>query len=148
MSAVVHHQRSSRHLLFDQTGDIRIGIARRGRHALIGIPIDLLDLIRGIVRLNEGSHLVGCCHVGILVSVITHHADGVLPGAGILVVGIVKQFVCQHRCLFLRSGGQASYGHIWLSQIHRHAIFLFLYLFLIVEQTEEIVAHIAIHLTE
>ena len=148
MSAVVHHQRPSSHLLCDQTCHIRIGIARRGRHTLIGIPVDLLDLIGRMVLLNECGHLVGSSHVDIIVTVVAHHADGVLPRAGILVVGIVKQFVCQHLCFFLRSGRQATYGHIRLSQIHRHTVSHLLNLFLIIEQTEEVITHITVHMTE
>ena len=84
----------------------------------------------------------------IVIAVITHHTDGVLPRAGILVIGIVKQFVCQHLCLFLRSGGQTAYCHIRLSQIDGPAILLLLNLFLIIEQTEEVVTHITVHMTE
>ena len=148
MSAIVHHQRTSSHLLLDQTCHIRIGITGRRRYPLIGIPIDLLNLVSRMIGLYQCSHLVGCCHVGILVTVVTHHTDGVLPGSGILVGNIVEQLVSQHLSLIRRSGRQSAYCHIGLSQIHRHAVSFLLDLLLIIEQTEEVVTHITVHMTE
>ena len=148
MSVVVHHQRPVGHLLFDQLRHVGIGIARCRGYALVGIPVDLIHGIAREIALHHVRHPVGCCHVRIAVAVVAHHADHILPGTGIHVISIVQRLVYQHLRLQFVTGRETAYGHIGLTQIDTHPTPLLLDLLLIVEQTEEVVAHVAVHVAE
>ena len=100
MTRIVHHQRTVGHLLFDQSCHIGEAVARRRSGTLIGIPIDLLDVITGIGILHERCHPIGCRHMRVVVTVIAHHTDRILPGTRKLIVGIADGLVNQYRCLF------------------------------------------------
>ena len=148
MSVVVHHQRPVGHLLFDQLRHVGIGIARCRGYALVGIPVDLIHGIAREIALHHVRHPVGCCHVRIAVAVVAHHADHILPGTGIHVISIVQRLVYQHLRLQFVTGRETAYGHIGLTQIDTHPTPLLLDLLFIVEQTEEVVAHVAVHVAE
>ena len=119
VSAVVHHQCATLHLLFDESSHVGIAVARRRGGARIGIPVDLLQLVARIVRLHEGGHLVGRLHVGVVISVVAHEADGVLPGSRVLVACIADGLVGQDGGTLQRPDGESSDGHIGLTQIGR-----------------------------
>ena len=148
MSAVVHDERPTLHLLFDKARHIGIAIARRGRGTCIGIPVDLLQQIARIVGFHQGGHLVGTGHVGIAVSVVAHHADGVLPRASLIVVGIADGLVDEDGGLFHSPRRESPYGHIGLALIGIATERGLLDLFAIIEQAEEVVAHKAVDGTE
>ena len=144
VTIVIHEQGTVGHLLLDLTGSLWIGIACSGRDTLVGIPIDLLHLIARIVFLNEGSHTVGGGHMGVVIAVVTHHTDDILPRASKLVGGITERLVDEHFCLIEGSGGITSYGHIGLAFIRRTVLDHFP----IVEEAEEIIADVTTDVAE
>ena len=144
VTVVIHKQGTIGHLLFDLTGSLRIGVARGRRDALVGIPIDLLHLIAGIVFLNEGGHTVGGGHMGVVIAVITHHTDDVLPRTCKFVGGITECLIDKHFCLIEGTGGITAYGHIGLAFIRR----TILDYFPIVEEAEEIIANVTTDVAE
>ena len=148
MSAVVHHQRTRCHLLFNQSCHIRIAIACRRRASRIGIPVDLLQQVTGIVLLDECCHFIGSNHMGILVTIITHHTNGVLPGTGILIVGIADSLIRQKSGLIQRPGRETSYCHIGFPQIGLCIPLALLDHLSVIKQTEEIITDITINRTE
>ena len=148
MSAVVHHQRPTLHLLLNQSCHVRITVARRRGRARIGIPVDLLQLVALMVRLHHSGHLVGSLHVRIVIAVVAHEAEHVLPGSRMLVVSIADGLVSQDGRTLQGPDGKTPYCHIGLAQIGQAHATLLLNLFLVIEQTEEIVADEAIYRTE
>ena len=148
VSAVVHHQCPTLHLLLDEPCHVWIAVARRRGSARIGIPVDLLQLVALMVRLHQGGHLVGCLHVCIVVAVVAHEAEHVLPGSRMLVLCIADGLVSQDGGTLQGPDGEAPHSHIGLTQIGRTHATDFLDPFLVVEQTEEIVADEAAHRTE
>ncbi len=144
VTIVIHKQGTVGHLLFDLTGSLRIGIACSGRDTLVGIPVDLLHLIARIVILNEGGHTVGGGHMGVVIAVVTHHTDDILPRASKLVGGITERLVDEHFCLIEGSGGITAYGHIGLAFIRRTVLDHFP----IVEEAEEIIADVTTDVAE
>ena len=147
VSGIVHHQGAISHLLFDQSRHIRETVTRRRGGTLVGIPVDLLHIITGIGILHEGSHTIGSRHVRVVVAVVTHHTDGILPRTRQFIIGIADGLVHKHLGLFETAGRETSHRHIGLTQIGFGTRALF-YLFPIVEQGVEVVTHITIHMTE
>ena len=86
--------------------------------------------------------------MGVVVAVVAHEHDGVLPTAPIFVVGIADGLVGEGLRIIEGTTGQATYRHIGSSGICISAAALLLYLFPVVEQTEVVVADKAIYRTE
>ena len=82
--------------------------------------------------------------MGIVIAVVTHHTDDVLPGAGKFVDGIAERLVDKHFCLIEGSGRITAYGHIGLAFIRRTV----LNHFPIVEEAEEIIANVTTDVAE
>ena len=115
MTTVVHHQGPVAQLLSDLSRHIRIGIARRRRGTLVGIPVDLLHLIASMVVGHHRCHLVGGSHMYVIVSVVAHHTDDVLPCAALCVGGISDGLVHKHRRLFRGTCRETAHRHIRLT---------------------------------
>ena len=79
VTGIVHNQGTISLLLFNDTGGFRIGIAHRRSGALVSIPHHLLDLEIWIFVGNEISHFVSILHVEIVITVISHKHQCVLP---------------------------------------------------------------------
>ena len=79
MSGVVHDQCSLLHLLFDKARNIRIAVACRRTDAVVGIPHDTLYGKVRIAVFYQSRYGVGIGHVSIVVAVIAHDAEHVLP---------------------------------------------------------------------
>ena len=148
MPAVVHHQRAILQLLFNQSGYVRVAIARARRGALVGIPVNLIYVVVGVGALYHRGHLVGGLHVRVVVAVVAHHAYLVLPRTGIFVLGVADNLI--HQCLRLvwGAGRQTTNSYIGLAGIGGAVAVGGLYHLLIIQQTEEIVADVAVYLTE
>ena len=93
MTRIVHHESALLHLLLNETRDVRIAVTRRGTDAVVGIPHHSFHDEVGIVFLYHLSHSVGIVHMGILVAVVAHKAQQVLPGTGLLVARIAHYLV-------------------------------------------------------
>ena len=101
-----------------------------------------------MVRLHHGGHFVGCLHMCVVVAVVAHEAEHILPSSRMIVVSIADGLVSQNSRTLQGPGGKTPYCHIGLAQIGQAHTTLLLNLFLVVEQTEEIVADEAVHRTE
>ena len=99
VTRVVHDQGSLLHLLPDEPRHIRIAVARRGRLAGIGIPHHTLHLVGGVLLLHQTCCSIGIIHVGILVTVVAHKTEHVLPSSGIGVEHIVLYLVYHYGSL-------------------------------------------------
>ena len=86
--------------------------------------------------------------MGVAIAVVAHHTDDILPRAGILVGGVVERLVHEPLCLLRRPCRIAPYGHVGLAQIGGGGTCLLLDSLTIVEQTEKVVADVAVHVTE
>ena len=86
--------------------------------------------------------------MGVVITVVAHKHDGVLPTAGIFVVGVADGLVGEGLRIIEGTTGQTTYGHIGSSGICVSAAALLLYLFPVIEQTEIVVADITIYRTE
>ena len=141
VAAVVHDERTGSHLLLHILRSAGIGVAGGRRLALVCVPHHLLDMIARMERSHLlGSH-VDILHVDILVAVVSHKHEHVLPCAGI-AVGHVGLYLVYHALGCLGCGhGYASHGDILLVAGNIGA-------FAIVHQREETVVHVAIELTE
>ena len=148
MARIIHHQSAISHLLLDQTRNIRIGIARCRRLTLVCIPVYLIDPIARMFSLHKCCNLVSRSHVSIVITIVTHHANDILPCTCMRVGSIVQGLIHQYSCFLLSTYRKAAYSHIWFALISYNSTTLLLNLFLIIKQAEEIVAHITVHMTE
>ena len=82
--------------------------------------------------------------MGIAVAVVAHEAEHVLPGSCMVIGSVADGLVGHHGCFLQRPHGVTPHCHIGLTQKGR----AFLYHFLIIEQTEEIIADEAVDGTE
>ena len=147
VSGIIHHQCTIGHLLLDEPCHIGVGITRRRGDTVISVPVDLLYVIARIGILHKFGHTVSRSHMRIVVAVVAHHTNSILPGTRIFVVSITDGLVYQNLGLFKSTGRETSHCHIGLAKIQSAACTLF-YLFSVVEQAVEIVAYIAVDMTE
>ena len=141
MAGIVHHECSILHLLAQEGGNLGIGVALDGAHTLVGIPIDLVQLHRGVGHTHLLSHLVGTAHVTVVVAVIAQHIDEILPRTGI-GAGHKGDALIHHHLGFLLGGDrEAAYAHI-------HLLYERIGTLAVVEQTEVVLHHIAEYVAE
>ena len=79
MPCIVHDQGSVGLLLLDDLACLRISISYGGGLTLISVPHHLLDLKVRIETSNVGCHLVLVPHVKVVVAIVSHEHQGVLP---------------------------------------------------------------------
>ena len=89
--------------------------------------------------MHRRCHCVGICHVQVIIAIIAHEAQRVLPSASMGVGTIVINLVDHNLCLIGSTSRQASYGSI--DALTRHIPLV------IIKQTEIVVSDIAIELT-
>ena len=65
-----------------------------------------------MLRFHQLCNSVSVFHVAVLVAVIAHHADGVLPDSRLLVIDVVVDFVDNNLRIFSCTCRNASYGKI------------------------------------
>ena len=144
MSVVVHHQRPVGHVLLYQPHHIGITVARRSDLAVVGIPHYLPHIILRMVCHHHVGHPVGRDHVHIVVSVVAHEHNSVLPRPCIGIAHILLELVEHYAGLGCRPDGEAADGHVGLS-VARIAAVAVLDGLAIVEHAIEIVRHIAVY---
>ena len=66
-----------------------------------------------ILRHHLGHHL-GIVHVAVVVAVVAHKADGVLPVAGVVVIAVTDGLVDQNLGISLITDGEAAHSHVGL----------------------------------
>ena len=93
MTRVVHHQCTLLHLLLDESRHIRIRISCRRSHSRIGIPHDTLHHQVRIQLLNGFSYGVCIVHMRILITVVAHEADDILPDTSLFILDITFYLV-------------------------------------------------------
>ena len=142
MSGIIHNQRSGGLILLNGSCYVRIGVACRRRFALESIPHNLLYHITGI----PGSHIFGrivkVCHVQVVVSVVSHKHQCVLPSACLVVQSIRNGFIYQYFSLFF--GGYRKSAHCQIELVR----LIGCHPFTIVQQTEKAVVDITKHLVK
>ena len=92
---------------------------------------------------NDSIH---CCvslpHMHIAIAVVAHETDGVLPIAGVNVIGIVDDFVDHDLSLSLSTCRQTAYAHVGAVALGQVGTLAF------IEHTEEVIADVAHGLAE
>ena len=78
--------------------------------------------------------------MAVLVAVVTHHEDGVLPDACLLIINIVVYLVHDNLCIAIRTCRDASYGDVRLFCQQAGTL-------VVVQQPKVVVAHIATRVT-
>ena len=114
VSRIVHNQGSICLLLQDDFGSIRIAVAHRWRLTLISIPHHLFHLEIRILAGDILCHLVFVLHVQVVVTIITHIHDGVLPRASIFVLHIVDCLIDHHLGFIWGTDWETPYCHVLL----------------------------------
>ena len=137
MTGIVHHQRPLLHILLNQACHVGIAVACRRTDPGIGIPHDAFHLIGRIESFHHLCHTVGIGHVGILVAVIAHETQQVLPRPGMFVIDITHNLVHHGSGFFVGTCRDASYGHV--SLVNQHVATL-----AVIHQTEVVIGHIAV----
>ena len=112
MSGIVHDQCSLLHLLLDESRDVRIAVACRRADTVVSIPHDSFHQEVRVAVLHQSCHGVCIGHVDIVVAVVTHHTEQVLPRASLLVVDIVVDLVNYDSCIIVIACCDASYGDV------------------------------------
>ena len=112
MTAVVDHQGTLVKQLKNTLVDGGVAVTRcRDLHGE-GVPVDTLVHIFGIEPFQHPHHVLGIAHVLVVVSVVTQHEDGVLPGTGSHVLHIGNGFIDSLAGLLHRHHGEAPHADI------------------------------------
>ena len=142
MAAVVHHERARCLALLYQACRVGVRVARRRAFTLVGVPHYALYLERGVDFFNECRHLVSVTHVLVVVAVVAHEHELVLPTAGVCVLDVVDGLVNHYLGFSLVAHGKTPHGHVELVGCERIAALS------VVKIAEETVVNIAIHVVE
>ena len=140
VSGVVHDQCPLLHLLFDETRYVRIAVARRRADTVVSIPHNALHHHIGVAVFYQSAYRVGVSHVDVIVAVVAHHAERVLPGASLFVAGVADYFVNDNGRIVGVAGRYASYGSVGLVFAYHVAALT------VVQHAEVVVAHVAVRL--
>ena len=141
VSGIIHNQGTSVLLLLDDSSHLRIGITRRRGLSGISVPHHLLYQIVRIKRSHIISHFIRILHVEVVVTVVTHEHQGVLPGTCIFVLHIVDGLINHNLGFFGCSHRESSHGNI-LQLRFRISAFSF------ADDTQPTIAYITVYLTE
>src|SRR5574344_431815 len=115
MTAIVHHQCPVGHILGYEIAGVGEGVASGRLLHLVGIPHDFLHVESRSCCGNHLRHIVGVDHVGVVVSVVTHHHHGVLPYSRIGVLAVFYYLIHQQFRLGVVSHWQSAHSHVGLS---------------------------------
>ena len=142
VAAVVHNQCAVAHLLLDEPLGIGEAGAGGAADALVGIPVDLLDVEIGVVAgYDVVGHSVGLEHVDValaVVAVVAYEADDVLPVTTVVVPTVAYNLVDHHLSLGERAcwkTADTDVGQVAACQADALAL---------VEHAEEVVADVAL----
>ena len=112
MTSIVHDQGAISLLLLHYLLHFGISIARRGSLATIGIPHHLLYQIVRIMACYIICHIIGIGHVQVVIAIITHKHQGVLPCSGIGIGGIIDGFIYQYLGFCRCGNGESAHRHV------------------------------------
>ena len=88
VTSIIHDKCTLCLLLLDNSTYLRVGVTSCRRYTGVSIPHHLLYLIVRIGRHNGFCGLIDIVHVEIIISIITHEHDNILPTAAILILCI------------------------------------------------------------
>ena len=112
VSTIIHDECALRLLLLDKVCHLWISVACRRCHLGISIPHHFLDTVSRMQRMNRLYSLLSIAHVDIVVTVVAHKHDGILPVAGIGILYITDGLVDHHLGVSLRRDGETADSHI------------------------------------
>ena len=112
MPHVVHNQCASSLLLLDDVCYFGIRVARCTGFALKHVPHHLLNKVLWMLYRYTVGHSVGIAHVQVLVSVVAHKHDGVLPCTCIGILGVCNGLVYHCACVVGMYNGETANSHI------------------------------------
>lgn len=122
--------------------NVGVGCSRRRCLALVCVPHYALHLECRVDVFYGLGYFVGVFHVYVLVAVVAHEHQEVLPAAGVVVAGVVYGLVNHDFGLGLRAHREAAYGHVELVCLGGIAALS------VVETAEEAVVDVAVYLVE
>ena len=147
MSTVVHYQRSVCHILCYEVSRLWESISSGRFLQFVCIPHNLLNIESRLRSCNHFRYIVGINHVSVIVTVVTHHHNGVLPYPGVWILAVFNYLIHHQLCLDIISHWQSPYSHIGFSRtvivVSIHLNFLS-----VVEHTIEVVRHETGHIIE
>ena len=146
--AVVHDKRALSLLLLNQIGHFRIGVSGRRPHFGIGIPHHFLDAVSRMQGLHRCGSLFRIAHVDVVVAVVTHKHQRVLPVAGIGVLHVADGFVDHHLRVSLRGHGETADSHVTHVELSARVARSEVGALTVVEISEEAVIHITVDIVE
>ena len=135
MTAVVDHQGTFVEQLEQALAHGGVAVSGGGHLHGVGVPVDALYHIVGVVAFEHECHLLGIAHVLVVVAVVAQHENRVLPRSGIGVVHVGDDLVDGIACLRYAGHGEASHADIHLVEEQALA-------FAIVKQAEVVLHHI------
>ena len=112
MPGIVHDERTVLLLAFDDGGHLGVGVSR-GRGLLgIGVPHHLLQNELRVQCLDIVGIVVLVVHVQVVVTVVAHEHQFVLPGSRVAVLGIGDGLVDHDLSLVDACHGESSHGDV------------------------------------
>ena len=148
MTGIVHDECSLLLILLHEFLHLGIAVARRRGLAREGIPHHFPDQIAGMVLGSFVGCIVHVAHVHIIITVVAHEHEGVLPGAGITVLGIADDLVHHHLRVVLGCHGESSHSGIGQAGRPLNGIAAGGEGLAVVQQAEELVGHVAVGFAE
>ena len=149
MPCIVHNERTLCLLLLYDRAYFGICKARRGTNAGISVPHNFLYQIVWIGRHDGVSCFIDVFHMEIVVSVVAHKHNNVLPIASILVTCIVDGLVHNGLRIDNRSNRESPNAEVFLVDIGRINTFTLVHkrvpaiVYIAIGQAERIVAFIS-----
>ena len=117
MTRIVHDQRPLILLCLDDLLTLWVSVTSGSLLALVGIPHYLLYIKSWELHLQIISNVIGIGHVEVVIAIIAHEHQHVLPSTHILVLCIVDGFVNDVLCIGSRIDGETPDADVWNAKV-------------------------------
>ena len=142
MTRIIHNQRTLTLLRLYNLLTFRISVTSGSFHALVGIPHHLFYIKSRELRLQMVGDIVGIGHMEIVVAIVSHEHQYVLPSTHILVLCIVDGFVNDVLRICNRIDSESPDTDVWNAKVQE----VVTERLIIVEKTNKVVAYETLHL--
>ena len=148
VTCIVHDECSLRLELLDGLLGFRIAVAVGCRLARIGIPHDFLDEESRIGGADGVGQRVDIAHVNVVIAIVAHEHDGVLPSTGILVGRVGDDLIDHGFGIQFARHGETAHADVRQTACALVGIAARCQSLVVVEHSEEFLADVAIGFTE
>ena len=118
MTGIIHNQRTIGLVLLDFLGSFWVSVSRWRWLAFVSIPHHLFNNIARMCGWGFFRRFVYIVHVDVLIAVVAHENQHVLPRTSIGILNVTDGFVYHDFRFAFRGNGESTYSHIQLIWTH------------------------------